>query len=75
MSVALPISGERAPGKRMASAHLELYKRHAVLVAVVVKGAAHVAGRIDHIEFLRHRRQQRSLYHNVRYGNHKDQVK
>ena len=49
--------GERAPGKRMASAHLELYKRHAVLVAVVVKGAAHVAGRIDHIEFLRHRRQ------------------
>ena len=48
---------ERATDKRMARTHLELYKRHAVLVAVVVKGAAYVAGRIDHIEFLRHRRQ------------------
>ena len=66
---------ERASGKRMSSAHLELYKRHAILVAVVVKGAAHVAGRIDHIELLRHRRQQRTLYHNARHGNHKDQVK
>ena len=66
---------ERASGKRMASAHLELYKRHAVLVAVVVKGAAHVAGRIDHIELLRHRRQQRALHHDARRGNHKHQVK
>ena len=67
--------GERAPGKRMARTHLELYKRHAVLVAVVVKGAAHVAGRINHIELLRHRRQQRALHHNARRGNHKYQVK
>lgn len=66
---------ERASGKRMSSAHLELYKRHAVLVAVVVKGAVHVAGRIDHIELLRQRRQQRALHHNARHGNHKHQVK
>ena len=59
----------------MSSAYLELDERHAVLVAVVVKGAAHVAGRIDHIELLRHRRQQRALHHNARQGNHKHQVK
>lgn len=72
MSVALPISGERAPGKRMASAHLELDERHAVLVAVIVKRTAHVAFRIDHVELLRHRRQQRTLHHNARHGNHED---
>lgn len=48
--------GERASGKRMARAHLELDKRHAVLVAVIVKRTAHVAFRVDHIELFRHRR-------------------
>ena len=67
--------GKRAPGKRMPRAHLELDERHAVLVAVVVKRAAHVAFCIDHIEFLRHCWQQRTLHHNARHGNHKDQVK
>ena len=67
--------GERASGKRMARAHLEFDKRHAVFVAVIIKGAAHVAGCIDHIELLRHRRQQRALHHDARRGNHKHQVK
>ena len=66
---------ERASGKRMSSAHLELYKRHAVFVAVIIKGTAHVAGRIYHVELLRHCWQQRALHHNARHGNHKDQVK
>ena len=59
----------------MSSAHLELDERHAVFVAVIVKGTAHVAFCIDHIEFLRHCWQQRALHHNARHGNHKDQVK
>ena len=59
----------------MARAHLELDKRHAVLVAVIVKGAAYVAFCIDHVELLCHRRQQRSLHHNARHGNYKHQVK
>ena len=50
--------GERAPGKRMASAHLELNERHAVFVTVVIKRAANIAFRIDHVELLCHRRQQ-----------------
>ena len=41
---------ERASGKRMPSAHQGFTNDYAVLVAVVVKGAAYVAGRIDHIE-------------------------
>ena len=67
--------GKRAPGKRMSRTHLELNERHAVLVAVIVKGAAHVAFRIDHIELFRHCRQQRALHHNARHGNYKHQVK
>ena len=66
---------ERASGKRMSSSHLEFDERHAVLVAVIVKRAAHVAFCIDHIEFLCHCWQQRALHHNARHGNHKDQVK
>ena len=67
--------GKRATGKRMSRSHLELDERHAVLVAVIIKGTVHVAGRIDHVELLRHCRQQRALHHNARHGNHKDQVK
>ena len=66
---------ERASGKRMARAHLELDERHTVLVAVIVKGAAHIAFRVDHVELLCHRRQQRALHHNARHSNHKHQVK
>ena len=50
--------GKRASGKRMPRTHLELDERHAVLVAVIVKRAAHIAFRIDHVELLCHRRQQ-----------------
>ena len=60
---------ERASGKRMSSAHLELYKRHAVFVAVVVKGAAHVAGRIDLSSFFATAGSSEPCTHNARHGN------
>ena len=67
--------GERASGKWMTPTYLELNERHAVLVAVIVKRTAHVTFRVDHVELLCHRRQQRALYHNARHGNYKHQVK